>query len=94
MACLDTVGSVFNAERRMGIQPRHLLAYRFGHHFVAGRAFFDSDEILLRRTTERAAIGIKADDIETADQANVLLVFHRGLLEDSILHETEEKTIN
>jgi len=42
----------------MGIQPRPFLAHRCGHHLVTGRALLSGDEMLLRRTAERAAVGM------------------------------------
>jgi hypothetical protein len=81
MPGLDMVGSVLKAERRMGIQPRHFLAHRCGHHFVMGRALLGGDEMLFCRSTERAAVGVKADHVEAADQADVLLAFHLSLLQ-------------
>jgi hypothetical protein len=35
-----------------------------------------------------------ADDVETADQANILLAFHPSLLRDFILYGTEGKAID
>jgi len=36
--------------------------------------------MLLPRTTERAVVRMKADHVEAADQADVLLTFHGRLL--------------
>jgi hypothetical protein len=65
----------------MGVQPRHFLAQRCGHYLVTGRAFLSGNEILLRRTAERAAVGMKTDHVEAADQTDVLFSFHAGLLQ-------------
>lgn len=73
---LDPVGSVLEAEWRMGIQPSDFVAHRCGHHLVTGGALLGGDEMLLRRATERAAIGVKADHVEAAYQTDILLTVH------------------
>lgn len=70
------VSSVLKAERRVGIQSGHFITHGCADDFVAARALFGSDEMVASSTAERTAVGMKAYNIEAANQAYILFVFH------------------
>src|SRR6266567_2489068 len=65
----------------MRIEPRHFPVHRCGQNPEAGRALLCGNEMRLTRTAKWAVVGMKADHVETADQADILLAFHRRLPE-------------
>lgn len=73
---LDAEGGVLETERRGGIQPRHFIVDRCACYFEAGGTFLGADEMLIRRTAERALLRIRVDHVEATDQTNMLFLFH------------------